>query len=312
MSQAHGIHHITAVAGDPQQNLDFYAGTLGLRLVKKTVNFDDPSVYHLYYGDETGSPGTILTFFPWIHLQQGHPDRGQAIAISFSIPTGSVSYWTDYLDKQGIDFIEPFTRFGKKVIGIQDPDGLHLELIADPTADKTIDWSDGPVPGDHAIRGIHGITLAEEDYQPTGELLTEVLGFRKTEQEYDRILYQSENEFGASVEIIDNAELDGRPGKGTVHHVAFRAENDDEQAKFRKDLMNRGYHVTEVKDRQYFRSIYFHEPGGILFEMATDGPGFATDETVGSLGENLKLPSWLEQKRDLIEADLPKLTLKKG
>lgn len=307
MSESNGIHHITAVAGDPQKNLDFYAGVLGLRLVKKTVNFDDPSVYHLYYGDNTGNPGTILTFFPWTHLQQGHPDRGQAIAISFSIPAGSLSFWMEYLDEQGINFVDPFTRFGKEVIGIQDPDGLHLELIADPAADETGGWKDGPVPAKHAIRGIHGITLAEENYQATGELLTELLGFIEIEQEHDRILYQTDNKYGATVEIIDNAELDGRPGKGTVHHVAFRAKDDENQARYRKDLLKNGYHVTEVKDRQYFRSIYFHEPGGVLFEIATDGPGFAADEPVDRLGETLKLPSWLEERRDLIEADLPEL-----
>lgn len=309
MSQEKGIHHITAVAGDPQRNLDFYAGFLGLRLIKKTVNFDDPSVYHLYYGDKTGKPGTILTFFPWPHLQQGHPDRGQAIAISFSIPTGSASFWTDYLEEQGVDYIEPFTRFGKEVIGFQDPDGLHLELVADPVADETDGWNGGPLPGEHAIRGIHGITLAEEDFRPTGELLTELLGFKEIEQEHDRILYRTESKFGASVEIIDNARLDGRPGKGTVHHVAFRAEDDEEQNTNRKELLNKGYHVTDVKDRQYFRSVYFHEPGGILFEIATDGPGFATDESVDELGKTLKLPSWLETRRDLIEADLPKLVI---
>lgn len=312
MSQAHGIHHITAVAGDPQKNLDFYAGSLGLRLVKKTVNFDDPSVYHLYYGDETGNPGTILTFFPWSHLQQGHPDRGQAIAISFSIPPGSVSFWTNHLEEQGVDYIKPFTRFGKKVIGIQDPDGLHLELIADPVADETDGWNGGPIPGEHAIRGIHGITLAEDDFRPTGELLTEQLGFSEIEREHDRVLYRTENKFGATVEIIDNAQLDGRPGKGTVHHVAFRAKDDEEQSGIRKELLNKGYHVTDVKDRQYFRSVYFHEPGGVLFEIATDEPGFATDETVDELGTTLKLPSWLEERRDLIEADLPKLVMVHG
>lgn len=312
MNHKNGIHHITAVAGDPQKNLDFYAGSLGLRLVKKTVNFDDPSVYHLYYGDETGNPGTILTFFPWSHLQQGHPDQGQAIAISFSIPTGSVSFWTNHLEEQGVDYIEPFTRFGKEVIGIQDPDGLHLELIADPVADETDGWNGGPIPGEHAIRGIHGITLAEDDFRPTGELLTEQLGFSEIEREHDRVLYRTENKFGATVEIIDNAQLDGRPGKGTVHHVAFRAKDDAEQSGIRKELLNKGYHVTDVKDRQYFRSVYFHEPGGVLFEIATDEPGFATDETVDELGTTLKLPSWLEERRDLIEADLPKLVMVHG
>lgn len=308
MTHSKGIHHITAVAGDPRQNLGFYAGLLGLRLVKKTVNFDDPSVYHLYYGDETGSPGTILTFFPWKHLQQGHPDRGQAVAISFSIPTQSVAFWINYLDEKEIDFVEPFTRFGKEVIGLQDPDGLHLELIADPAANKAEGWDGGPLPAKHAIRGFYGVALAEANYGPTGKLLAETLGFKETEREHDRVLYQSGSTFGSVVEIIDQAGLDGRPGKGTVHHVAFRAESDDEQLEIRQELLEKGYHVTEVKDRQYFHSIYFHEPGGVLFEVATDPPGFTKDESVDSLGKELKLPPWLEDRRDLIEADLPELT----
>ncbi|MDZ7716274.1 MAG: ring-cleaving dioxygenase [Balneolaceae bacterium] len=304
MSHRKGIHHITAVAGDPQQNLDFYSGLLGLRLVKKTVNFDDPSVYHLYYGDASGSPGSILTFFPWTQLQQGEPDRGQAIAISFSIPTDSISFWTDYFNKKDIRYMDPFERFGKKVIGLQDPDGLHLELIADPAADKADGWNNGPVPAEHTIRGFHGVTLAEDNYQSTGQLLIESLGFEEVDQEHDRILYRSDSQFGSTVEIIDNAQLDGRPGKGTVHHVAFRAKDKDEQLAIRKDLVDIGYHVTDVKDRQYFESIYFHEPGGVLFEVATDPPGFTTDESLDSLGQKLQLPPWLESKRDLIEADL--------
>lgn len=307
MASTNGIHHITAVSGDPQRNLDFYAGLLGLRLVKKTVNFDDPSVYHLYYGDEEGSPGSILTFFPWEKLQQGHPDRGQAISISFSIPTRSAGFWTEYLESKGVDFIEPFTRFGKEIIGLQDPDGLHLELVADTVANETEGWDGGAIPREHTIRGIHGIALAVDDFKATGELLTSSLGFRQIEREHDRVLYQSESEFGSVVEIIDQAELEGRPGKGTVHHIAFRAEDDDDQLATRQELVEKGYHVTEVKDRQYFRSIYFHEPGGVLFEVATDLPGFTFDEPVESLGQDLKLPPWLEDRRNLIEADLTTL-----
>lgn len=312
MASNSGIHHITAVAGDPQKNLDFYAGFLGLRLIKKTVNFDDPSVYHLYYGDETGNPGTILTFFPWARVQQGHPDCGQAIAISFSIPTHSAGFWTEYLDHEGVSYIEPFTRFGKEIIGFQDPDGMHLELVADTVADDTEGRAQGSVPAKHAIRGIHGITLAEDNFRPTGVLLTESLNFREIEREHDRILYQADSKFGSVVEVINNAELDGRPGKGTVHHIAFRSKDETEQAEIRKALVSKGYHVTEVKDRQYFKSIYFHEPGGILFEIATDGPGFSHDEPVDSLGSELKLPQWLEEKRDLIKADLPKLKIEHG
>ncbi len=307
MNSAKGLHHITAVAGDPARNLDFYTQILGLRMVKKTVNFDDPSVYHLYYGDETGKPGTVLTFFPWEHTQQGYPDRGQAIAVSFSVPTGSLEFWANSLQENGIDYIEPFNRFGKEVLGFQDPDSLHLELIADPAADEADAWAGGPIAEDHAIRGLHGITLAEEDAGATGRLLTDFLGFRESDREHDRVLYRSPAKFGSAVEVIDEAELNGRSGKGTVHHVAFRAEDDEEQLQIRNRLIGEGYHVTEVKDRKYFRSIYFYEPGGVLFEIATDGPGFTRDENVGKLGTKLTLPAELEEQRDLIEADLPEL-----
>lgn len=307
MNHNKGIHHITAVAGDPQENLDFYTQILGMRLVKKTVNFDDPSVYHLYYGDETGRPGSVLTFFPWSHLKQGKPGTGQVVAISFAVPGGAIEYWTDYLDQKDIDYVAPFTRFEKKVIGLQDPTGLHLELVEDPGVNDLPGWSGGPVPADYAIRGFHGATLAEQDYKPTGELLESHLGFKEVKEHAGRHLYQADGPLGAVIEIIDQSELNGKPGKGTVHHIAFRAEDEDEQQSMRRHLLQKGYHVTEVKDRQYFKSIYFYESGGVLFEIATDGPGFDRDETIDQLGRTLKLPEWLENRRDLIEADLPEL-----
>jgi len=280
-----------------------------LRLVKKTVNVDDPSVYHLYYGDNTGSPGSIITFFPSKHFSQGEPDQGQAVAVSFSIPPQAVTFWTERITKAGIDFIEPFTRFGKEVIGLQDPDGLHLELIADPKAEKSDGRKYNSIPSEYSIRGLHGVTLAEENHETTGKLLTDSLGFEVTGKEHDRIRYKSGSAFGSVIEIIDGAGLNGRSGKGTVHHVAFRAKDDDQQMKIRRELVEKGYHVTEVKDRLYFRSIYFHEPGGVLFEVATDLPGFTADEPVESLGKNLKLPPRLEDRRDLIEVDLSNLDI---
>jgi len=305
MPHSSGLHHITAVAGDPQQNYTFYNGLLGLHLVKKTANYDDPSMYHLYYGDATGTPGRILTFFPWSQFKQGDPARGQAIAVSFSIPTDALSYWTDYLTNNGIEFMEPFDRFGHQVIGLQDPDGLHLELIADPQANDISAQSSGSIPAEYAIRGLYGVTLAEENYRPTGQLLSESLGFKEMGRGGDRLFYQSDNAMGSVVEIIDKAQLNGRPGKGTVHHVAFRAENEEEQSRISKELTEIGYHLTEVKDRTYFRSVYFCGPGGILFEIATDGPGFTVDEDAETLGNTLCLPEDLEEKRTLIEADLP-------
>ena len=307
MIETPGIHHVTAVAGDPQQNLDFYAGTLGLRLVKKTVNFDDPSIYHLYYGNPQGRPGSVLSFFPWSQLQQGHPDTGQAIAVSFSVPESSLAYWEEYLDRQQVDYVEPFTRFGRQVLGFQDPDGLHLELVAEPGAGELNGWSNGNIASAHAIRGLHGITLAEQQVDPTADLLTEVLGYRRSGKEHGRILLQTEAPLGGHVEIVDGSQLDGRSGRGTVHHVAFRARDEEEQEQLREKLLKRGYHLTDVEDRLYFRSVYFHEPGGILFEIATDTPGFDTDEPQEKLGQDLQLPDWLEDRRDLIEADLPDL-----
>lgn len=308
MKAAKGIHHITAIAGNPKENLNFYSGILGLRLVKKTVNFDDPSVYHLYYGDEQGRPGTILTFFPWEYSRQGYPDLGQTVAVSFAIPTQSIEFWTTYLDEHGIEIEKPFTRFGKTTIGLQDPDGLHLELVADPAANAIDGWEGGPLPAAHGIRGIHGVTLAEESFMETGKLLTGHLGFTHIEQEHDRHLYKTEAELGAVVEVIDQSGLNGRPGKGTVHHIAFRSADDEEQEDMRRRLINDGYHVTSVKDRRYFHSIYFHEPGGVLFEIATDPPGFEIDEQIENLGSELRLPPWLEDKRGEIEANLTELT----
>lgn len=303
-----GIHHITAIAGDPQQNYEFYTKVLGLRLIKKTVNFDDPSAYHLYYGNGTGDPGTIITFFPWKHLQNGKPDVGQVVAIGFSVPTDSKEFWLHHFEEHGIDIEAPFERFGKEVIGLQDPDGLHLEIVFDPNADSTDGWEGGPLPAKYTIRGLHGATLAEENYALTGQLLEEHLEFNLTNQLDNRYLFESNAQFGSIIEIIDQFELNGREGKGTVHHIAFRAKDEEEQFSICERLEYKGYYLTDIKDRQYFKSVYFHEPGGILFEVATDSPGFAIDEEVKQLGQSLKLPSWLEKHRHNIERELPELT----
>ncbi len=307
MSHNKGIHHITAVAGNPKQNHQFYTKVLGLRLVKKTINFDDPSVYHLYYGNESGDPGSILTFFPWEHLQDGEPDRGQVVAVSFSIPTGSKAFWLDHLRGHNLEIEEPFSRFGKEVIGLQDPDGLHLELVLDPKINSFEGWSAGPIPQEHTIRGLHGATLAEENHSGAGRLLEDDFGFELTNQLENRYLYETDADFGSVIEIIDGFDLNGRPGKGTVHHIAFRVKDEEEQESLRMQLLNKGYYLTEVKDRDYFKSVYFHEPGGILFEIATDPPGFTRDEDLDELGSSLKLPRWLEDERNVIEEELPKL-----
>lgn len=300
-----GLHHVTGVAGDPQQNLSFYSGVLGLRLVKKTVNIDDPSTYHLFYGNEKAAPGTILSFFASPQMSQGEPDTGSSVAVGLAIPAGSVDYWVEYLSHQRIDYVNPFKRFGKWVIGLQDPDGLFLELIGTPGLQSKDVPGDTAVPAEHAIRGLHGITLAEESYQGCGQLLTESLGFEEVAKEHDRYLYQSDSDLGSTVEIINGSKLDGKPGKGTVHHIAFRAENTTQQQAVRDDLETIGYHLTETEDRYYFQSFFFHEPGGALLEIATDLPGFVVDET--ELGNRLSLPPKLESRRALIEAELPKL-----
>ncbi|SHF21300.1 glyoxalase family protein [Fodinibius roseus] len=308
MSHAQGIHHITAVAGDPRRNYWFYTQVLGLRLVKKTVNFDDPTIYHLYYGNASGEPGTILTFFPWEHLEDGKPDRGQVVAVSFSVPANSREFWLTRLKEQDVDMEPPFERFGREIIGLQDPDGLHLELVLEPKAEALGGWAGGPVPQACAIRGIHGATLAEKDYAATGRLLEEELGFELTDQLDDRYLYESAGLLGSTIELIDRFGPNGRPGKGTVHHIAFRAKDEEDQQAIRRRLLNKGYYLTEVKDRDYFKSVYFHEPGGILFEIATDPPGFTRDEKLESLGGALQLPRWLEDQRHRIEAELTPLT----
>lgn len=301
-----GLHHITAVAGDPQQNLDFYTGVLGLRLVKKTVNIDDPSTYHLFYGNDKAAPGSILSFFVSPQMSQGEPDTGSGVAVGLAIPATSVDYWVESLADQGIDHVDPFERFGKLVIGLQDPDGLFLELIGTPGLESKSGGIDGSVPSEHAIRGLHGITLAEESYQGCGQLLTESLGFEEVAQEHDRYLYQTDTDIGGTIEIIDGAKLDGKPGKGTVHHIAFRAMDAHQQKSIRDDLEAIGYHLTKTEDRYYFQSFFFHEPGGALLEVATDQPGFTIDKADES-GGSLSLPPELESRRALIEAELPKL-----
>jgi len=303
----HSLHHITAIAGDPQQNVDFYTGVLGMNLVKKTVNFDDPSTYHLFYGDAEGNPGSILSFFADERMARGAPDNGQAVAVSLSIPTRSIDFWVDYLGDQPVDVVEPFERFGQTVIGLQDPDGLFLELISDPAADKKNGSYSLNIPAQHAIRGLHGVTLATDTIEATGQLLQESLGFEESDQENERTLFQSDANLGASIELMDGTDLNGEAGKGTVHHIAFRAEDEEEQLRQKSALSEIGYYLTEIEDRLYFQSFFFHEPGGALLEFATDNPGFTVDEKPDELGKKLCLPPNLEAKRSLIEAELPKI-----
>ncbi len=302
-----GIHHVTAIAADAQINIDFYAGVLGLRLVKRTVNFDDPLTYHLYYGTELGAPGTILTFFAWPGAYRGRVGAGQVNVTSFSVPKGSLGWWQERLKGRQVAHGEPTKRFGDEVLPLQDPDGMLVELVA--ADDQRQPWKQGQVPEAYAIRGIHGVTAHEEGYEKTAELLTETLRFTRVGQEGNRFRYRAADGAGMIDVLCTPDGPRARGGAGTVHHIAWRVPTDADQAAWRKTLVNAGMNVSPVLDRQYFHSIYFREPGGVLFEIATDQPGFAIDEPPEHLGERLKLPPWLEVARQQIEAGLQPIHL---
>ena len=303
MTTALGIHHVTGIARDAQQNVDFYAGVLGLRLVKKTVNFDDPSSYHLYYGDEAGSPGSILTFFPWPRARTGRAGVGEVAVTSLAIAPRSIGYWLERFVTNGVEHSVPSRRFGESVIAFKDRDGLQLELVATESADARGSWSDGAVPAEHAIHGVHSVTLWLHSLEPTERVLVDGLGFRKESTE-DTTTRFAIGEGGAS-RIVDARVIGGflapMGGAGTIHHVAFRAADDATELELRNTVIALGMHPTPVIDREYFHSVYFREPGGVLFELATDAPGFTVDEPLDALGSALKLPPQYEPKRAEIE-----------
>lgn len=301
-----GIHHVTAFSGTADRNLDFYTRVLGLRLVKKTVNFDDPGTYHLYYGDEAGRPGSILTFFPIAHAAPGRAGIGEASETAFRVPQASIGWWTHRFVAQGVAHNAPVRVFGEPVLRLRDPDGTALALVGVPDAESEPHWSTAEVPAEHAIRGLHGVTLLLESAAATASVLTDVLGFREVGREGNLFRFAGSADGGGFVTLWEAGDfLRGRPGAGSVHHVAFRAADDAAQAGMVERLEARGFSVTEQRDRQYFRSVYFREPGGVLFEIATDAPGFAVDEPEDALGHHLKLPPGLEPHRAAIEAALP-------
>ncbi len=304
-----GIHHVTAIAGDPQANFDFYAGTLGLRLIKRTINFDDPGTYHLYYGDGVGAPGTILTFFPWPGAARGRVGSGQASTLALSVPEGALPFWRDRLSARAIPFADGEPRFGASALGVEDPHGLPLEIVASPQPDLRTCWTSGPVPAEYAIRGVESVALSLAETIPTDVLLTNLLGFRTVGSEGSRTRYAlGDGQPGAMLDVQHAPGLPaGTSGAGTIHHVAFRTQDDDRQALWMAALKEADVPVSPVRDRQYFHSLYFHEPGRVLFEIATDTPGFATDEDIKHLGETLCLPPWLEPQRALVESTLPPL-----
>ena len=308
-----GIHHVTAISGRAQGNVDFYADLLGLRTVKQTVNFDDPGTHHLYYGDRAGTPGTSMTFFPWEHATRGEPGSGAIEATGFAVPRGSLEFWADRLGAGDASPREVAERFDEESLRCEDPDGLVLELVAGPATSETPAGRPvhPDVPAEFAIHAFHGVLLDVVDPDPTARLLTDVLGFEHVGENDGRIRFRgNEREVGSIVDLrsAGSREL-VQMGRGSVHHVAFRARDDDEQHSWRETIASTGIPVTTVQDRCYFRSIYFREPGGVLFEIATDEPGFGIDESPEELGRSLKLPPWFEGQREELEARLPKLIL---
>ncbi len=304
-----GLHHITAIAGEPRRNVDFYTRVLGLRLVKKTVNFDDPTTYHLYYGDSVGTPGSILTFFPWSGIPKGRPGTGQAYATSFSVPAGSLEFWFQRLKANDVQIVGAEPRWGEETLRFTDPDGMVVELIATAEADPRPAWSHPEISAEVGIRGFHSVTLAVNADAPTAKLLTETMGYRPMQAEGGRSRFTTgASGPGTYVDVLVDPSLPrGLQGAGTVHHVAFRTADDATQATDRVALSQLGLHVSPVMDRNYFHSIYYREPAGILFEIATDPPGFAIDESVETLGEGLMLPAQYESHRAEIETALPSL-----
>jgi glyoxalase family protein len=303
-----GLHHVTAIASDPQHNLDFYIGLLGLRLVKRTVNFDDPGTYHFYFGDAGGTPGTILTFFPWPGARRGNRGVGQIEATAFAISPDSAGYWLDRFKEQYVTAEKASARFGQDIIRFTDPDGLLLELIASDSPTQIEPWPGSPVPPEHALHGFHSVSAALEGYEKTARLLTDSFGYRLIQQSGNRFRFASVDD-SAGGRIVDLLCLPdtgmGRVAAGSVHHIAFRAKDEAEQLQWCEHLVDLGYNVTPVIDRTYFHSIYFREPGGVLFEIATEPPGFTLDEKLEELGTHLLLPPWMESARSQIEKILP-------
>ncbi len=307
-----GLHHVTAIASDPQRNLEFYVGVLGLRLVKRTINFDDPGSYHFYFGDGVGTPGTILTFFLWPDARPGVRGVGEIEATAFAIPAASVGYWLGRLKEHHVVAWRAPDRFGDEIIRFADPDGMLIELIASTPGNEIQPWTEGPVPAEHSIRGLHSVSAALETREGTTTLLTESFGYRLIQEAENRARFAAPGGGGTgkTIELVCTpGSQPGRLGPGSVHHIAFRVPDDERQHAWREKILSLGYSVSPVMDRIYFRSIYFREPSGILFEIATDSPGFTNDETVDELGAKLRLPPWLERARPQIEEFLPKIVL---
>jgi glyoxalase family protein len=310
-NSVHGIHHVTAISGPAQQNLDFYVGTLGLRLVKKSVNQDVPDTYHLFYADRTGSPGTDITFFPWPDMPPAQLGAGFTVEVSFAVPAGGLGYWQERLRAHGVAAGEIEARFGETTLAFQDPHGLQLALVEIAGDREFAPWERSPVPAERQLRGMHGVRLWERDLRPTAALLTQVMGFEDLGSHGGWQRYGVEG--GASGALIELKEMPGARrgqwGTGGVHHVAWRVRDSDKEMALQRDILRAGLNPTPQIDRFWFKSVYFREPGGTLFELATDGPGFDRDEDMERLGEHLILPPWLEEHRKEIEAAVPPLAM---
>ncbi|MFP7484311.1 ring-cleaving dioxygenase [Priestia filamentosa] len=308
MQKTSGIHHISAMVNDAQRNIDFYAGVLGLRLVKKTINFDRPEVYHLYFGDETGQPGSVITFFPWAKQLKGRIGTGQVGVTNYVIPKGSLSFWENRLRKFRVEFTSSI-RFGEKYLQFNDPDGLQLELTEQDGGPANT-WNFGGVGAEHAIKGFGGAVLYSSQPHKTTHVLENILGLECMGQEKEFLRFKSEGSIGNTIDIRLNPSVRGLMGAGTVHHIAWRAIDEEDHQMWRSLLLENGYYPTEILDRNYFKALYFHEEGGILFEIATDPPGFSVDEPIHDLGKKLMLPSWLESKREELEETLPQVEVR--
>jgi len=305
-----GIHHITAIAGDAKRNYDFYTRILGLRLIKKTVNFDDPETYHLYYGDKTGTPGTILTFFPNEGIPVGRPGTRQATAIGYSIDKSGFDFWKQRFDSNGVNYLDVAEKFNEPYLTVFDPDGLRLELIGSSREDIRQPWTSKEIPANNALKGFYNITLTLNDLAPTADILTKVFAYQLVEQKDNLFRFITNSVTNAAIVdiLVSKSEIPGHVSMGSVHHVAFRVKDEKILMQFRDTIIGLGLHVTEKIDRNYFYSIYFREPGGVLFELATENPGFMVDEPIETLGEKLMLPEQYEQLRETLEITLPKLT----
>jgi glyoxalase family protein len=307
-----GLHHVTAIAGDPQRNLDFYTDVLGLRFVKKTINFDDPGTYHFYFGDDAGTPGTILTFFPWPRATRGVVGAGEVTHTAFSIPRGSIAYWEQRLADKNVALEDKQERLGEMVLTFSDPDGMKLELVAHAESSTLKAPRFADVPVEHAIHGFFGVTMLERSAEPTVAALA-LLGFQQVAREGNRLRFSAAGQaLGNHLDVVlDPAAPQGRAGAGTVHHIAFRSEDYEDQKRWLETI---GEHldVSPVMERDYFRSIYFREPGGVLFELATDIPGFTADEPLESLGEALRVPTWLNARLVPLTEHLVPVTLHKA